>query len=260
MMMGRIVLIAFAFVGVPIVSALANWATPRPRPESSGPGSIHISYASGTASTIVSGTDSAGWVTTQIPLRVEGLPPESILESNDQVSIEMDGKPWPEPDWHPAGSIHRFGDQYWEVVHLPEAKLALIKGRPANLQSVLHCRLFTDRVQSSIPVSQGTFRIAGFGRCFAGEVQGSTELVCRVGLDAQRMAVNFDTMAEPALIFEGSKDSALPSGLSPVLQTGAVGSAHPTPYFEFIPRREITSFERTISMTNTVLSNYVPGQ
>lgn len=253
----RVVVIVLAFVSFPVMSAVATWARsvpgfrPSPQPISTGPAGIQIKYEAHQAVNASIGPPP-GMIGLQIPVRVEGLPPDTLLQSRDEVTIEVGGKPWPEPTWHPVGSLHRLQGVYWELFNLDSKHFNLVKNQLTTLETRLHLELVTDKVLVSVPVEERSFVVPNFGHCVVGEVATSMEVACRIGLLAPAMAVRIRDELEPTLVYNGN----MPAGMSPVSTSMATGGTNLTGNFDFIPRHQLQGFERTISIGDVRLANY----
>lgn len=263
---GRLVLIGIAFLGLPALSCISRFSQyipgfpPAPEAQSKGPKDIQIVYDFGRANRTA--LSSPERVRLLVPIRVEGLPPETLLDGNGLTTVEAGGNAWPAPNVRLATSIERRGDQYWQALETEIGFLDALKSQAASVQSSLQLRLVTDTVQSSVPVTKRSFRVPNLGRCYSYEMLGTTQLACRAGLSFQNMSVRIDNGVGTKLVIADFSKSSLPFGLSPTfnLQAGPVSTAKRDAHFEFVPRRELVRFQRNLSFRGIDLSTYVVGR
>lgn len=263
---GRAVLLALAFLGVsafsvvPLLARHVPGLHPQPQLRSTGPANIHISYESGNARRR-SGQPANGWIELSFPIRVEGLPIDTLLEGGGEATIEVDGKAWPKPGWQPVTSIERILGQYWQTMRLETSVVDGLKNREVNVESSFRLALFTDKIQTSIPVAEKSFWVPNLGHCYSGQLLAMTELACRAGPRSIPMTLRID---------EGSYERAYTPvfaqptwqwGLSPTydLTGGMVGDLRKNATFDFIPRREITTFNRKLRLSDVYLIDYALG-
>ncbi len=97
---GRVVLIALVFGGLPLMSEVSTLMQ-RFRPEtnvaSSGPSNIQIVYESRSTSR-KEGSPAPGYALLYLPIRVEGLPPDTLLQGGGELTIDVNGEVWPKPE------------------------------------------------------------------------------------------------------------------------------------------------------------------
>ncbi len=258
---GRAILLVLAFVGLSAISVMSSLARQvpglRPKPEvpSKGPANIHISYDLGSPRRWVS-SPSNGYIELYFPVRVE-LPPDTLLEGSGAATIEVGGKPWPKPGWLPATFIERSMGEYWQRMGLDVSMLDALKNREINIESSLHLTLLTDKIQTSVPVAERSFWVPNLGHCDSYQALAMTTVACRVGPSFIAMTLRYDEGSFERSIVPGFAQPALPWGLSPTrdLQGGSATDLKPNATFDFIPRREILSFDKALSLHNLHLTD-----
>lgn len=266
-MAGRLVLMALAFGGLPAIPAVSMWARHvpglRPDPEirSTGPANIHISYQFGNARRR-SSSPSSEYIQLSLPIRVEGLPADTLLEGSGQMTIEVGGKDWPKPGWRPATFLERSSGEYWQTFALEASALDALNNRAANVETSLHLTLLTDKIQTSVPAVQRSFWVPHLGRCYSHQTLNRAELGCRVGPSFSAFALRIDEGSQERLNAPGFAQSALPWGLAPTsdLQTGSVADIGSNAAFDFIPRRNLATFDRTLHLRGVDLGGYAASQ
>jgi energy-coupling factor transporter ATP-binding protein EcfA2 len=161
-----------------------------------------------------------------------------------------------------VSSVERFGNQYWQTMNLDSSILEILKNETVNLEVPLSLTLVTDKVQTRIPVTERSFGVPHLGHCFSAQRLGMTDLACRAGLSSREMSVDVDDNSGRRGDITTAPASALPSGLSPVSNTlsASWGGLKVNAHFVFIPRRDIVTFERTLTLREVKLAEYVVRQ
>jgi hypothetical protein len=260
---GSVVLIVLAFAGLPAIPAVSMLArhipglSPNQEVRSPGPANIRIAYELGRARRHY-GSPQGGYIQLSLPIRVDGLPADTLLEGNGPVTIDVGGKEWPKPHWRPATSIERSSGEYWQNLNLEASALDKLKDRAANIETSLHLTLVSDKIQTSIPVVERSFWVPHLGHCYSHQALNMTELACRAGVSFLAMAVRIDQGSYERLNAPSFANPALPSGFSPTsdFQSGSVADVSSNATFDFIPRRELVSFDRALTLRDINLSAY----
>lgn len=200
---------------------------------------------------------TASSITAYVPVSIAGLPANTLLQGVGQVTMRLDGKPWPAFREHPAASIERFPyGGYFEGITFDRSALAQLQAHRSDLQSSLDLQLITDQVTYTMPTSAHSARVPGIGLCRIAQVPTQTAFFCRAGLeDLTETTIRFDTdqgRSETPV----AQRSSLPAGLGPttevVSQPNLTGSG-----IQFIPRHVIAKLHRNLNVTGLDLSRYI---
>jgi hypothetical protein len=74
-----------------------------------------------------------GYVHVRIPLKVEGVPPSTLLRGGARIAFDTGGTPWPRPDTFFGGSVERIEGEYWQTMNLEASSVKTLKQQPVNL-------------------------------------------------------------------------------------------------------------------------------
>lgn len=251
-----------AIVLVPALSAVPWHSQARPRAQSPNNSGIRISYAETPNRLEIS---SPGELALRIPLKVEGLPPRTLLRGSGMVSLELNGVTWPEAGMKFGSTVEGSGAQYWQRLLWREPWLSRLVGQTVNLQTTFDFEVVTDEVKEIVPVTTEAFRIAGVGLCRARRWYDTLYFTCRAGLDPSIETTvqipGTETMRIPGADTSKFGPAPLhrrsqPWGLSPASDIGTmtIPNISPNSQFEFRPRNRVAAFQQELDLKDISLS------
>ena len=257
---GRIALIALTCAGIPAFAAVSQWAaclrgSRQSENRGTGPASIRI-LETGQLRAVVGQYPPPEGVNVEFLLDVEGLPQDALLEGNGVAVVRVGGKEWPGGS-QLGTSIARHGSEYWQTVHFDDSMLRMLKQQPIDLNGQFRFRLLTDTVQTTIAVTARSFRLPNVGSCHSVPEGDGVSLGCRIGPDSDEMSVRIRPEPRDS-VFSAFPRATLPIGLNPTSDYRFGWSKiEPSAVFQFIPRREVATFERSLSIRNVDLAKYL---
>ena len=205
-----------------------------------------------------------GFVLARIPLRVTSLPRKTLLRGSSRNAFNIRGTAWPQGGGFVVGEVQRIrepysqSDEYWQTMHLDIPSLNLLKQQPVDMHSSFELEIVADEVETTVPVTVRSVMVPGLGLCHTFEDPAQVQITCRAGLTPSiETAVRLNGPEAPPLA--AFMEHSLPWGLSPTSEVGSASFSPVSPgaKFEFIPRRKVAKFRRTLEMQRVQLANYI---
>lgn len=199
-------------------------------------------------------------VVIRIPVKVEGLPPKTLFRGYGTLSIDANGKSWPERGEKVSATLSREYGVYWQEFRVPISTIDTLKG-PVSIHSVLNLEVLTNEVKFTTSVDEPLVVAPGVGRCFSSRFESSIHLACRAGLgnigEIEIAATSKRNLSQRNGYIPGGR--LLPWGLSPVSDVchAAFDSIPSGSKFEFIPHDPIVKFSRRLDLPNVQLTDFV---
>jgi hypothetical protein len=227
-------------------------------PPSMGPSNVQITYDPDPSRTPP--TSARAWhpVSAQIPLKVVGVPPRTLLRGSAGLVLDAGGAGSPH-----SGTIERDGDDYWLSINLSGIRLDDLTQHPVNIRSSCDLEIVTDEVETRVPVTRHSFFVRGVGLCHVFRDTPTTQLTCRAGLEPSfETTIRLDSHKDPGQIVATIRPNQIPWGLSPTSDLGNAVSPYVPVGAEFalIPRHKIARFNQTLDMQNVQISKYILPQ
>jgi len=207
-------------------------------------------------------------VSLEIPLKVTGLPPGTLLRGTGMSSIAVSGKQWPVTGLEFPSSVRRAGGaNYYSTLTLAGLAHAPLGELHASIHTSFRLELVTDTVEARQRLSERSFLIPGIGACRpfrdSGAPPGAPEQIgisCTAGLaPTTETAVQLDASPNPdALVGTLRAVRDVPWGLNPVSPEGIFAPTfRPGTVLAFVPRRKVAEFDATLDAADVPLKKYV---
>ncbi len=219
---------------------------------------VRIEYDRTPTMTGSSGSSSAGTVSIPIPLRVDGLPPNSLLRGSGMTSIYIDGKAWPWPEQFEAAHIERNGGHYTQNVQVRTLDVEALRGKSIRLSTNLYFQIVTDLIEKTESVNGQSFIGPNGVLCRTSRINYVVQFACGAGLQPS-VETDVKEIDHSPFPIQIAAEHGIPWGLTPLTAFSLV-SLSETPdnvSFAVIPRRRLAAFERTVEGSNLTIPGYL---
>lgn len=251
----------------PLAFYFPFWPTPKTLNQRNDPVStaIRIDYDLSNISRVFIGHESplvpVQTVKVQIPLKVTGLPPGTLLRGAGRSEFLTPARSKRLNGLNQfAAAIEFLDDRYVLEQALDRSSINLLKNKPTEVETSLDLELVNDQPNVSLNLTAYEFSVPGVGRCRVFQNQDMTQIACRAGLQPQ-VETSLRILSKSGLSLIGGTfaSSGVPWGLSPVTQAGQtpVLELAPGSLLQFIPRTALANFHRTLRLPDFAPENFI---
>ena len=265
----RLVSIAVVVGAVPIFVGLAHFADnmmpAQPRPLRPNTSNVRVSYdlqrRVNTEGMTIKGAPE-GFVFVRLPLKVKGLPPNTLLRGTGQVAIDVAGDQSPAKDSLTTSSIELLDNGYYvHSLMIDRSKSGFLLQQTVNLHTLFQLEVVNDKPNTSMPVAADSFLVPGSCRVQTFSASDRRDLTFKTGLTpVPETAVRL--VAPPIRstidVVAVLHTTDVPWGFSPISNLGTLDTlSYPlSARLTFTTRTQVAEFDQKMDLSHVRLSDF----